>query len=62
MLRGKKKKKRRRRVVCGMFWTEVLRGKEGLKRKTEWVRVWRRNLVGKKRKKKMEKKEMPCGG
>ena len=36
------------------------RRKEGLKKKTERVRVWRRNLVGKKRKKKKKKKEMPC--
>ena len=28
------------------------RRKEGLKKKTEWVRVWRRNLVGKKKEKK----------
>ena len=43
------------------------RRKEGLKKKTEWVRVWRRNLVGKKKrrrkkcrvedKKRAEKKE-----
>ena len=32
------------------------RRKEGLKKKTEWVRVWRRNLVGKKKEKKKKKK------
>ena len=38
------------------------RRKEGLKKKTKRVRVWRRNLVGKKKEKNKKKKEMPCGG
>ena len=34
------------------------RRKEGLKMKTEWVRVWRRNLVGKKKGKKEEERNV----
>ena len=43
VLRGKKKKKRRRRrAVCGMFWTEVLRGK---KKKESCGMFWSEVLV-----------------
>ena len=56
VLRGKKKRRRRRRVVCGMFWTEVLRGKE--KEEGELWNVLDRNagMVGNKRGKKEKKK------
>ena len=65
--RKEKKKKRDEEGECSGVWRNGREGikkrrKEGLIKKTERVRVWRRNLVGKKKGKKKKKKEMPCGG